>query len=161
MTYFYRTNWVIQVTCQKVLSGNANEVCCSLCKRFSQQTAQKSDKKRQKRRQKKQRKKRAKRRKKSLEKDTRNLLSLILKSTYTLTQRFISYTRWGSFSKSPCNNIQPYSKNIKPRFHLELFRELLPKGYVDNGVIEDLQSLVHKLEKKTKNNPQKKHESNF
>ena len=65
----------------KVLSGNANEVYRSLCKRFSQQSAQKSDKKRQKRRQKAQRKKSAKRRKKSLEKDTRNLLSLILKST--------------------------------------------------------------------------------
>ena len=58
----------------KVLLGNANEVYCSLCKRFSQQSAQKSDKKRQKRQQKEQRKKRAKRRKKSLEKNTRNLL---------------------------------------------------------------------------------------
>ena len=49
--------------------------------RFSQQSAQRSDKKRQKRRQKEQRKKRVKRRKKSFEKNTRNLLSLILKST--------------------------------------------------------------------------------
>ena len=65
----------------KLLLGNANEVYCSLCKRFSQQSAQKSDKKRQKRQQKEQRKKRAKRRKKCLEKNTRNLLSLILKST--------------------------------------------------------------------------------
>ena len=42
------------------------------------------------------------------------------------------------------------SKDIKARFHLELLRELLAKGYVDNDVIEDLQSLVHKLEKKTR-----------
>ena len=65
----------------KVLLGNANEVYPSLCKRFSQQSAQKLDEKRQKRQQKAQRKKRAKRRKKSLEKNARNLLSLILKST--------------------------------------------------------------------------------
>jgi len=62
----------------KVLSGNSNEVYCSLCKRFRQQSAQKSDKKRQKRRQKEQRKNV---RKKSLEKNTTNSLSLILKST--------------------------------------------------------------------------------
>ena len=65
----------------KVLSGNANIVHCSLCKRFSQQSAQKSDKKRQKRRQKEQRKEHSKRREKSLENNTRNFVSLILKST--------------------------------------------------------------------------------
>lgn len=60
----------------KVLSGNASEVYCSLCKRFSQQSAaQRSDKERQKRRHKEQRKKRAKRRKKSFEKNTIILLS--------------------------------------------------------------------------------------
>ena len=41
------------------------------------------------------------------------------------------------------------SKDIVARFHLELLRELLA-GYVDNDVIEDLQILVHKLEKKTR-----------
>ena len=57
------------------------------------------------------------------------------------------------------------SKNIKASFHLQPLRELLAKGYVDNDVIEDLQSLEHKLEKEKKRkketNPQKKHESNF
>ena len=60
------------------------------------------------------------------------------------------------------------SKDIKARFHLELLRELLAKGYVDNDVTEDLQSLVHKLEtqtkrkkKTTRTTAQKKYESNF
>ena len=73
----------------------------------------------------------------------------------TLTQWFISYTRWGRFSETPCNksnlNIENLnSKNIKPRFHLEPLQELLANGYVDNDVIKDLQSMEHKLEKKTK-----------
>ena len=138
----------------KVLSGNANEVYCSLCKRFSQQSAQKSDKKRQKRRQKEQTKKRAKRRKKSLEKNTRNLLSFILKSTPSYSGTYHTLDG-GDFlkpivTKSNLNIENLNSKNIKPRFHLEPLKELLAKGYVDNNVVEDLQSLVHKLEKKAK-----------
>ena len=79
LTFFLRSE---RASCGPCTSwtANANEVYCSLCKRFSQQSAQKSEK-RQKRRQEEQRKKRVKRRKKSLEKNTRNFLSLILKST--------------------------------------------------------------------------------
>ena len=68
-------------------------------------------------------------------------------------------------TKSSLNIENLNSKNIKPMFLLQQLRELLAKGYVDNDVIEDLQSLEHKLEKETKRkketNPQKKHESNF
>ena len=53
-------------------------------------------------------------------------------------------------TKSNLNIEDLNSKNIKPRFHLEPLRELLAKGYVGNDVIEDLQSLVHKLERKPK-----------
>jgi len=72
----------------------------------------------------------------------------------TLIQWYISYTRWRRLkpvvTKSNLNIENLNSKNIKPRFHLEQLRELLAKGFVDNDVIEGLQSLVHKLEKKTK-----------
>ena len=137
----------------KVLSGN--EEYCSLCKRFSQQSAQKSDKKREKRRQKEQRLRNVRRRERNPWKRTLgNLLSLILKSTssYSGTYHILD---GGDFlkpivTKSNLNIENLNSKNIKPRLHLEPLRELLGKGYVDNDVIEDLQSLVHKLEKKTK-----------
>ena len=50
-------------------------------------------------------------------------------------------------TKSSLNIENLNSKNIKPTFHLQQLRELLAKGY---DVIEDLQSLEHKLEKETK-----------
>ena len=86
-----------------------------------------------------------------MEKNTRNLLSLILKSTssYSGTYHILD----GRDFLKPIvtkSNLNIENLNIKPRFHLEPLRELLAKGYVDNDVIEDLQPLVHKLEKKAK-----------
>ena len=86
-----------------------------------------------------------------MEKNTRNLLSLILKLTPSHSGSY-HMLDGGDFLKplvikSNLNIENLNSKNIKPRFHLELLRELLAKGYVDNDVIKDLQSLVHKLEK--------------
>ena len=86
-----------------------------------------------------------------MEKNTRSLLSLILKSTPSHSDSY-HILDGGDFPKplvikSNLNTENLNSKNIKLRFHLELFRELLAKGYVDNDVIKDLQSLVHKLEK--------------
>ena len=87
-----------------------------------------------------------------MEKNTRNLLSLILKSTPSHSGSY-HILDGGDFLKPLVIKSNLYienlnSKNIKPRFHQELLQELLAKGYVDNDVIEDLQSLVRKLEKK-------------
>ena len=81
-----------------------------------------------------------------MEKNTRNLLSLILKSTPSHSGSY-HILDGGDFLKplvikSNLNIENLNSKNIKPRFHLELLRELLAKGYVDNDVIEDLHSLL-------------------
>ena len=59
-------------------------------------------------------------------------------------------------TKSSLNIENLNSKNIKPMFLLQQLRELLAKGYVDNDVIEDLQSLEHKLAWKRKRREKKK-----
>ena len=86
------------------------------------------------------RKKRAKRRKKSLEKNTRNLLSLILKSTPSHSGSYHILDR-GDFPKPPVTKSNLNIENLNSKVHVEPLWELLAKGYVDN-VNENLKMVV-------------------